>query len=249
MLPAMGTPANGQAGGSAAFFDLDKTLSSRSSTLAFAPSFFRHGLISRTQVLRGAFAQLAFRAGGASPAQMERVKEQVTRLCRGWPAERVSQIVTEHLNEIIGPLVYAEARSLIDSHRAAGRDVFIVSTSGQEMVGPISRMLGASGTIATRMRVVDGHYTGEIDFYAYGPAKAAGVRELAARRGFDLATCFAYSDSATDIPLLEAVGRPHAVNPDRELRRVAKARGWPVLEFGAAAARGMLTAGSIEITN
>lgn len=245
----METPAGGGATSSAAFFDLDKTVISRSSTLAFAPSFYQHGLISKTQVLRGALAQLVFRAGGASPGQMERIREQVTRLCRGWPAERVSQIVSEHLADIIGPLIYDQARSLLDSHRAAGRDVFIVSTSGQEMVGPISHMLGASGTIATRMRIVDGHYTGEIDFYAYGPAKATGVRELAAQRGYNLPACFAYSDSATDIPLLEAVGRPHAVNPDRELRRVARERGWPVLEFGAASARGMLAARSIEITN
>lgn len=239
MLPAMDTPAGATAAGSAAFFDLDKTLISRSSTLAFAPSFYQHGLISKTQALRGAMAQLAFRAAGASPGQMERIREQVTRLCRGWPAERVSQIVTEHLSDIIAPLIYEQARSLLDSHRAAGRDVFIVSTSGQEMVGPISRMLGASGMIATRMRIVDGVYTGEIDFYAYGPAKASGVRELAAQRGYNLADCFAYSDSATDIPLLEAVGQPHAVNPDRELRHVARERGWPVLEFAAGPSRGM----------
>lgn len=227
----MDTPAGGITGGTAAFFDLDKTIISRSSTLAFVPSFYRYGLISRGQAVRGAVAQLAFRMGGADQQQMQRVKEQVTRVCRGWSADRVSEIVTAHLTEAIVPIVYAQARGLLESHRQAGRDIIIVSTAGQEMVGPIGAMLGASGIIATRMRLVDGRYTGEMDFYAYGEAKASRIRELASERGYDLADCFAYSDSATDLPMLETVGYPHAVNPDRLLRRVARERGWPVLAF------------------
>jgi HAD superfamily hydrolase (TIGR01490 family) len=227
----METPADAAAGATAAFFDLDKTLISRSSTLAFVPSFYRHGLISGVQAARGALAQLVFRIGGADHNQMERIKEQVTKLCRGWPVERVTEIVTTHLAETIGPIIYSEARRLLDAHRAAGRDVIIVSTSGQEMVGPIGAMLGASGVIATRMRHADGRYTGELEFYAYGEAKASRIRELSAERGYVLADCFAYSDSVTDLPMLEAVGHPHAVNPDRHLRRIAVERGWPVLAF------------------
>jgi hypothetical protein len=85
--------------------------------------------------------------------------------------------------------------------------------------------------VATRMVTVDGTYTGEIDFYAYGENKAAAMREVAAERGWDLADCWAYSDSVTDLPMLEAVGHPTAVNPDRGLRKVAAERGWPILEF------------------
>jgi HAD superfamily hydrolase (TIGR01490 family) len=220
-------------GRSAAFFDLDKTLISRSSTLAFVPSFYQHGLLSGMQAMRGALAQLTFRLGGADHRQMERIKDQVAKACRGWSAERVTEIVTMCLAERIGPIVYAEARRLVETHREAGRDVIIVSTAGQEMVRPIGAMLGATGIIATRMRLADGRYTGEVEFYAYGEAKAHRMRELASERGYDLASCFAYSDSATDLPMLEAVGYPHAVNPDRELRRVAKERGWPVLAFAA----------------
>ncbi len=231
MLPAMGTPAGGSRRATAAFFDLDRTIISRSSTLAFVPSFYRHGLISRAQAVRGGLAQLVFRAVGADHDQMERIKEQATRLCRGWPVERVTEIVTANLAATIAPIVYEQARRLLDAHRAAGRDVFIVSTSGQEMVGPIGAMLGASGIIATRMRHDEGRYTGEMEFYAYGEGKAVRILELATERGYDLADCFAYSDSVTDLPMLETVGRPHAVNPDRQLRRVALARGWPVLAF------------------
>ncbi|HCU97433.1 MAG TPA: HAD-IB family hydrolase [Actinobacteria bacterium] len=227
----MDTPAGGTASATAAFFDLDKTIISRSSTLAFAPSFYRHGLINRTQAVRGAFAQLVFRLGGADHQQMEHIKEQLTRLCSGWSVERVTEIVVAHLAETIGPLVYTEAHGLLRAHREAGRDGFIVSTSGQEMVGPIGAMLGASGIIATQMRHAAGRYTGDLEFYAYGAGKASRIRELADERGYDLSDCCAYSDSFTDLPMLETVGHPHAVNPDRQLRKVATARGWPVLAF------------------
>jgi HAD superfamily hydrolase (TIGR01490 family) len=229
----MDAPADAVTCPVAAFFDLDKTLISKSSTLAFVPSFYRDGLISRAQALRGAVAQLVYRFGGADHRQMEKIKDQVAQLCRGWPAERVAEIVTKHLMDTIGPLVYPEARRLLNAHRQAGRDVYIVSSAGQEMVGPIGAMLGASGIIATRMGQTDGRYTGELEFYAYGEGKARGMREIAAERGYDMASCFAYSDSVTDLPMLEAVGYPHAVNPDRELRKVAHARGWPVLAFAA----------------
>jgi HAD superfamily hydrolase (TIGR01490 family) len=233
MLRVMNDRAAGPGRPSAAFFDLDKTLISRSSTLAFAPSFYRHGLISRTQALRGALAQVVFRLGGADHRQMERIKEQVTRLCSGWHADRVTEIVTTHLEQIIGPIIYPQARGLLTEHRAAGRDVIIVSTAGQEMVGPIGAMLGATAIIATELRRADGRYTGEFDFYAYGEAKASRIRQLAAERGYELASCFAYSDSVTDLPMLEIVGHPHAVNPDRQLRKVAESRGWPVLAFAS----------------
>jgi HAD superfamily hydrolase (TIGR01490 family) len=227
----MDLPADASAGATAAFFDLDKTLISRSSTLAFVPSFYRHGLISGVHAVRGAFAQLVFRIGGADHNQMERIKEQVAKLCCGWQVERVAEIVSAHLAETIGPIIYAEARRLLEAHREAGRDVIIVSTSGQEMVGPIGAMLGASEIIATKMRHADGRYTGELEFYAYGETKASRIRELSAERGYRLADCFAYSDSVTDLPMLETVGYPHAVNPDRQLRKIALERGWPVLAF------------------
>lgn len=219
--------------GVAAFFDLDKTIISCSSTLAFGPSFYRHGLISRSDVVRSAVAQLLFRAGGASHDRMEKLRDQVTQVCRGWPADRVAEIVSRHLHDLIVPRVYAEARALLTQHRTAGQDVIIVSTSGQEMVAPIGALLGADTVIATRMRVMDGFYTGEVEFYAYGEAKAVQVRALAAERGYSLPHCYAYSDSVTDLPMLETVGNPRVVNPDRALRRIAQQRGWPVLTFGS----------------
>jgi HAD superfamily hydrolase (TIGR01490 family) len=227
----VGTSVESSRTTTAAFFDLDKTIIARSSTLAFAPSFYRHGLITRSQVCRGVVAQITFRIAGASHSKMERIRDQVSALCRGWQADLVTQIVTDGLRRAIVPHVYSEARDLITRHQQDGHDLIIVSTSGQEIVGPIGAMLGATQIIATRLAVADGRYTGAVDFYAYGQAKADHVSELSAERGYQLSECFAYSDSVTDLPLLELVGNPCVVNPDRALRRVARTRRWPELTF------------------
>jgi HAD superfamily hydrolase (TIGR01490 family) len=215
----------------AAFFDLDKTIIARSSTLAFSRPLYTGGLIGRAALLRGAYAQLVYTLGGADHDQMERMRAYLSQLVTGWDVARVKQIVAETLEELIDPLVYSEAVTLIQEHRAAGRDVVIVSSSGAEVVAPIGAMLGADRVVATRMAVVDGVFTGDIEQYVYGPAKAEAMRGLAAEEGYDLAASYAYSDSVTDLPMLEAVGHPHAVNPDRALRRAALTRGWPVLDF------------------
>lgn len=216
----------------AAFFDLDKTVIAKSSTLTFSKSFYRGGLISRRAALRTAYIQFVFLVGGADHDQMERMREYLSALCKGWNVAQVKELVAETLHDLIDPIIYDEAASLIEEHHAAGRDVVIVSTSGAEVVEPIGEMLGADRVVATRMVVgEDGCFTGEVGYYAYGPTKAEAVRELAESEGYDLSRCYAYSDSATDIPMLEAVGHPYAVNPDRTLRREAVAREWPVLSF------------------
>jgi HAD superfamily hydrolase (TIGR01490 family) len=215
----------------AAFFDLDKTVIAKSSTLAFGRPFFQGGLINRRAVLKGAYAQFVFSLAGADAEQMERMRRQITAMTTGWDVAVVHDIVRETLHEVVDPLVYAEAADLIEAHQAAGREIVIVSSSGAEMVGPIGELLGADRVVATRMVRVDGRYTGEIEFYAYGENKAAAMREIAAEKGWDLAECWAYSDSVTDLPMLSAVGHPTAVNPDRGLRKAALEHGWPVLQF------------------
>ena len=215
----------------AAFFDLDKTVIAKSSTLAFSKPFFDQGLLNRRAVLKSSYAQFLFLMSGADHDQMDRMRSYVTSMCAGWDVEQVKAIVNETLHDIVDPLVFAEAAELIADHRHCGRDVVIVSASGEEIVAPIARALGATHAMATRMVVEDGKYTGGVAFYCYGEAKAAAVRELAVHEGYPLEHCYAYSDSITDLPMLEAVGNPSVVNPDRALRKEAAARGWPVLTF------------------
>ncbi|TCC58097.1 HAD-IB family hydrolase [Kribbella pittospori] len=216
---------------SAAFFDLDKTIIARSSTLAFSRPFYAGGLINRRTVLRSAYAQFVYLLGGADHDQMERMREYISAMCTGWDVRTVQAIVADTLHHIVTPMIHDEAVELIEAHHAAGRDVVIVSSSGVEVVEPIGAMLGADKVIATRMVVADGKYTGEIAEYAYGPNKATAIQALALAEGYDLGNSFAYSDSITDEPMLATVGHPHAVNPDKALRRLAAERDWPVLDF------------------
>jgi len=217
---------------SAAFFDLDKTIIARSSTLAFSRPFYEGGLLTRRAVLRSAYANFMFGAQGADHDQLERMRAYLTDLVTGWDVATVRQAVNETLHAIINPLVYDEAVALIEEHRAAGRDVVIISASGSEVVEPIGAMLGVDQVIATTLVEKDGRYTGEVDFYAYGPNKAVAMERLAEQHGYDLDASYAYSDSETDAPMLRAVGHPFAVNPDKALRKIAEENDWPILTFG-----------------
>lgn len=215
----------------AAFFDLDKTVIARSSTLAFSRQFFDQGLINRRSVLKSSYAQFLFLVSGADHDQTERMRVHLTNMCAGWDVDQVRAIVSETLHDVVEPLVFAEAADLIADHKARGHDVVVVSASGQEVVAPIAQLLGADHSAGSRMAVEDGRFTGELEFYCHGEGKAEVIREFAATHGYDLGRCYAYSDSSTDLPMLSAVGHPTAVNPDRTLRREASEKGWPVLTF------------------
>jgi HAD superfamily hydrolase (TIGR01490 family) len=216
----------------AAFFDLDKTVIAKASMVAFGRPFYDEGLISRRHVVRALWGQLVFMHLGASEQKLARIRESVLRLTRGWDQARVRAIVRETLEMVVEPIVYAEAAELIEQHRAAGRRVFIVSASPEEIVEPLAEYLGVDDAIASRARVDEaGRYTGEMAFYAYGPYKAEAMRARAEAEGIDLSRSFAYSDSYTDAPMLEVVGHPVAVNPDRVLRKLAEEHGWEVRTF------------------
>jgi phosphoserine phosphatase len=144
----------------------------------------------------------------------------------------VARIVRETLDDVVEPIIYAEALELIEQHQAEGRRTYIVSASPEEIVQPLAEYLGVDGAIASRAVVdLDGRYTGEMAFYAYGPFKAEAIDNLAMFEGIDLAASYAYSDSYTDVPMLEVVGHPVAVNPDRVLARLARERGWEIRQF------------------
>ncbi|HVM21653.1 MAG TPA: HAD-IB family hydrolase [Egibacteraceae bacterium] len=216
----------------AAFFDLDKTVVAKSSTLAFGRPLYKEGLISPAVVIKGAYAQLIYQVLGANEGRMEKSRVALLELTKGWNAERVQRLVRETLQEIIDPLIYQEALDLFEEHRRAGRALYLVSSSGEEVVKPLAEYLGVPHVIATRAGIdEDGNYDGTLEFYCYAEQKAVAIREEAHRHNIDLQASYAYSDSVTDVPMLEAVGHPVAVNPDKELRRLAVEREWEVVDF------------------
>ena len=223
-------------GRGAAFFDLDRTLLRRSSTLALAPAFRRHGVITRMQVAKAAFWQLLFVVRGTSRERVRAASEDGLMLLRGFSPAQMQTLVADSLETVLRPLVYAEPLRLVERHREDGEPSYIVSAALQEVVYAVAADLGFDGALGTLCEVEDGKYTGRGLRSLHGENKAAAVRELAEREDFDLDASTAYSDSHTDLPFLEAVGKPVVVNPDRELRRIAAARGWPVVRFSQHAA-------------
>jgi HAD superfamily hydrolase (TIGR01490 family) len=219
----------------AAFFDLDRTLISRSSSLALAGTFRQRGLIGRRQVAKAAVAQLVFARFGAGQSRVGQTADSGMSVLRGLPVTLMREIAAEAWEPVLKPLVYREALELAEEHSARGERVYIASAALQEVVDEISSRLGFGGAIASRAEVRDGVYTGRLERRLYGQAKADALVELAAAEGIDLPGSTAYSDSHSDVAFLEAVGHPVVVNPDRALRRVADEAEWPSLRFATMA--------------
>jgi HAD superfamily hydrolase (TIGR01490 family) len=217
----------GSAAGAAAFFDLDRTLLRRSSALALAPAFRRRGIISRRLMLKAALWQVLFMLRGASHEAVRAAAEDGLVVLRGHTPDEMRDLVAESMETVLRPLVYAQSLQLVDRHRRRGEPVYIVSATLQEIVQAIADDLGFDGALGTVCEVVDGRYTGHAVRALHAQAKADCIRTL----GYDLSASTAYSDSHTDLPFLEAVGHPVAVNPDRQLRSIAAERGWPIQEF------------------
>lgn len=215
----------------AAFFDLDKTIIATSTSAAFTRPLYDGGLVSRGDVLKTAVSHALYLMGGADAENTERLRKQLSELATGWEVEKVNQIVADAVHSHIDPYVYQEALNLIAEHHELGHDVVIISASVVEFVEPIAQLLGADHYVSSTLSVEDGKYTGDIEFYAYGEFKAEAIEELAQKYDYDLARSYAYSDSITDTPMLDAVGYGTVVNPDRTLRRLAAEHGWNQLHF------------------
>jgi HAD superfamily hydrolase (TIGR01490 family) len=216
----------------AAFFDLDKTVIAKASMVAFGRPLLQAGMISRRLMVRALWSQLVFQWFGANEEKMRKFRESALRITRGWDQAHIRELVRDNLTTVIEPLVFDEALELIRAHQSEGRKVFIISASPEEVVAPLGLYLGVDGVIATRARIDgEGRYTGDVEFYSYGPYKAEAMREVAMTDGIDLARSYAYSDSMTDLPMLEVVGHPVVVNPDRDLARIARDRDWEMRIF------------------
>ncbi|MDK8845398.1 HAD family hydrolase [Corynebacterium sp. MSK297] len=220
-----------QRGRVAAFFDLDKTIIATSSAFAYGREFLHNGLITPQDALSLSLAKASYMFAGQSSAQMDSTRDQLTSMITGWSEKQVRDIVHETMHTVLTPAIYSEARELIQAHQEAGHEVIIISASARQLVEPIAKELGITEVISTELEIVDGAFTGTVEFYCKGGAKADAITALVDERGYDLKHSYAYSDSATDAPMLELVGYPVAVNPDRALKKIALERSWEIRSF------------------
>jgi len=221
----------------AAFFDLDRTLIAGSSAFVFGAAAWRAGMMPTSELLGDARKAIAFRFAGASDERSNAVRDRILQAIKGRTVQELEALAADVIPRLLDD-VRKESQGFIGLHAEAGRDTFLVTASPIEIVQNLSQELGMTGAIATVAEAVDNVYTGLLaEPFCYGPAKADAIRRMADRSGYDLALCYSYSDSASDLPMLEAVGHPVAVNPDKGLEAVARSRGWPIVEFSRTARR------------
>jgi HAD superfamily hydrolase (TIGR01490 family) len=214
----------------AAFFDLDYTILTASSGRLFVRYLRQTRLLSRRkEVAIWAWSGLYLLGLMDYPRLIARLTTDIAgqqeaamwRLCWRWFDEMVVAYISE------------DAKRKISWHRAAGHQVVIVTGSTPYAAGPVAAHLGVENhVLATRLEVEDGHFTGRlVEPACYGKGKVYWAERYAAEHAVDLSCSYFYTDSVSDLPLLERVGHPVAVNPDWRLRRIARARGWPIVSF------------------
>lgn len=217
----------------AAFFDVDRTLIPGSSLFLLARGLYERDMFRVRDILRFGWGQMMFRLQGERTRGMERSRASTLEFVMGRDQQELISWGREIAEESILPRVYRDIVDVIDRHRDRGDTTFLVTAAPIELAETLADALGMTGAIGTVSEVDDlGRYTGRLAGpVMHGPEKAKAAAEIAASHGIDLLECHAYSDSMNDLPLLESVGYPHAVNPEGELKRIALARGWPIHEL------------------
>ncbi len=225
----------------AAFFDVDNTMMQGASTFHFARGLAARKFFRTSDLARFAWRQIKFRVGGERMADVSRAREEALSFVAGHSVAEITSIGEEIYDELMADKIYPRTRELAQRHLDAGQRVWLVTATPVELAQIIGRRLGLTGAMGTVSETTDdGIYTGLlVGELLHGKAKAAAVRALAAREGLDLRRCTAYSDSINDVPMLSVVGTAVAVNPDGQLRDIARRRGWQIQDFrtGRKAAR------------
>ena len=220
-------------GSSAAFFDVDNTIMRGASLFHFAAGLAKLKYFSGRDIFGFGVKQMKFILSGSEDLEdVASATEAALSFVQGRSVEELT-----HLGEIVFDQRMVDklipgTLALAQQHIDAGEDVWLVTATPIELADLIARRLGLTGALGTVSKTENGIYTGKLDGYPlHGLAKAEAVRALAASEHYDLSTCFAYSDSANDIPMLTAVGFAMAVNPDSDLRAYAKKMDWEVSDF------------------
>lgn len=215
----------------AAFFDLDRTLMAGSSGLHWARAAHRAGLVGRRQMTSDAWANFKFRLRGSTDEETEAVKQRLGEFLEGRRVKDFERLGHQVLAGVL-PRMYERMLETAYNHQDEGRPVYICTAATQDMADTLALVLGFDGAAGSRLGKRDGLYTGRFEgAFCYGEGKPIRMREIAERDGLDLAASWAYSDSASDLPMLRAVGNAVVVNPDPELARVAAEEGWDVMRF------------------
>lgn len=216
-----------------AFFDLDNTLMRGSSLFLLAQGLYRRGFFTAKQVAGFAFQQARFRIqGNERSGEIDALRNAALTFVAGHRVEELQTLGHEIFDESINDALWNQTISLAQAHLDAGQRVWLVTAAPIEAASVVAARLGLTGALGTIAEQLDGQYTGRlVGDLLHGQAKADAVAALASVEGLDLSRCSAYSDSGNDLPLLELVGHPCAINPDRTLRRQARARGWRIHDF------------------
>ncbi|MBV9006972.1 MAG: HAD-IB family hydrolase [Solirubrobacterales bacterium] len=203
-----------------------------SSAFQFGRAAYKAGLLSRRQLLADGWANVLFRLRGATDADTHALRDRISASLEGTRVRDMKRLGADVLARVL-PRVYPQMLALAHEHQDAGRRVYIVTAAADELAQMLARVLALDGGIGSQFsEVSDGVYTGRpAGLFVYGADKARAIQQLAEREGVDLGLSYAYSDSASDLPMLRTVGNPVAVNPDHELLRVAREQGWEVLRF------------------
>lgn len=222
-----------------AFFDVDNTLLRGASAYYVGRAAFKRGLISWRDVSVFAWHQFRFVAVGENHRHLRHARTRALGLIQGHRRDDIVALTRDVYVDDIVPNLLAEMVDRAKAHLADGHEVWLVTATPTLIADVIVGGIGVTGALGTGVELTDdGRFTGEIlGDLMHGAAKARAAADFAAARGIALADCSAYSDSANDIPLLESVGHPVAVNPDKRLAAVAAERGWPVIEVRRATPR------------
>ncbi|MCQ1945784.1 MULTISPECIES: HAD family phosphatase [unclassified Arthrobacter] len=218
--------------GEAAFFDVDNTLMRGASLFHVGRKMYQRKVFTIREAAGFASKQLRFMLQGENLKDVHSVRDAALAFATGLSSEDVRTLGEEVYDEMIVSKIWPGTRALTQQHMKSGRPVWLVTGTPIEVASVIASRLDLTGALGTVSEVADGMYTGRlVGEFLHGPAKAAGVRALAEKEGLDLQSCWAYSDSYNDVPLLSLVGHPVAINPDARLRRHARERNWPVYDF------------------
>lgn len=218
-----------------AFFDVDNTLLRGASLYHVGVGAWRRQFISLTDILSFGWNQAKFLTVGETGINIQRLRVRAMEIVIGRTRAELIALSHEIFDSRLAARLWPETVAVAHAHLAAGREVWLVTATAQEVADVIAERLDLTGALGTMLDTVDGIFTGQlVDGVCHGDQKAVAARGLAEARGVDLAECWAYSDSHNDIPLLELVGHPVAVNPDAVLRRYAAARSWPIMRMTVA---------------